>query len=371
MDADFSCLIIAGEKSGEEHAKEFLSSLVDEFPNIDLFGVGGAFFQEKGVNLLYHLNDFSSMGFSEVIKKIPFYLKARKKIIREVEKRKTKYAILVDFQSFNLSLAKKLEKQGVKVLYYVAPQAWAWKAWRAEEIKKCVYELFCILPFEKKWFEKKGVRKVTTLQHPVYLELKNKKLLEEKNEILILPGSRKSEIKYLMPHFIESLNLIKNKFPDSVFSIVESSSVDSKIFEYYLKDFNLIKRYRDTEIDLALSKAKVAIAASGTVTLRCAIMKVPTVVCYRVSMLNEYIYNNFIDYRGFVSLPNVILNEEIFPELLGEDCHSYKIAKKVFTLLSSQKDYERHFEKLFLELKRGDESGTKRILDIFKNEFLT
>jgi lipid-A-disaccharide synthase len=121
-----SCLIIAGEKSGEEHALSFLNELKRASPDTEFFGVGGDEMKQAGVELLYHLNDFSSWGYSEVITKIPFYFKAMNTIVDEVKKRGTKTAILIDFQSFNLKLAGKLKEIGVEVLYYVAPQACAW-----------------------------------------------------------------------------------------------------------------------------------------------------------------------------------------------------------------------------------------------------
>src|SRR4051812_36921836 len=125
-----SCLIITGEKSGEEHALSFFSELKKKSPDTQFYGVGGDELQSAGLELLYHLKDFSSWGYSGVITKIPFYLRAMKDILAEVDRRGTKVAILVDYQSFNLKLAGKLKEKGVEVLYYVAPQAWAWKEYR-------------------------------------------------------------------------------------------------------------------------------------------------------------------------------------------------------------------------------------------------
>ena len=143
---DSSCLIIAGEKSGEEHAMSFLPTLMESSPGMKFFGVGGDEMSSLGVENLYHLKDFSSWGFSEVIGKIPFYFKALNQIVEEVKKRKCKFAILIDFQDFNLRLAKKLNREGVRVFYYVAPQAWAWKAWRAKALEENVDTLFTIIP---------------------------------------------------------------------------------------------------------------------------------------------------------------------------------------------------------------------------------
>ena len=147
-----SCLLIAGEKSGEEHAMSFFPELKSLVPEAEFYGVGGDELKSHGMDLLYHLKDFSSMGFSEVIGKIPFYFNALSHIEKEVIRRHTKVAILVDFQGFNMRLAKRLSKRGVKVLYYVAPQAWAWKSHRAQALSETVHTLFTILPFEKNGF---------------------------------------------------------------------------------------------------------------------------------------------------------------------------------------------------------------------------
>ena len=130
------CLVIAGEKSGEDHGMTFLPELMKKCPETSFFGVGGDRFKDFGVDLLYHSRDFSGIGISEIAGKIPFYLKAMNLILDEVKKRKVKTAILIDFQGFNLKLAKKLKALGVNVLYYVAPQAWVWKPWRAKVLEK-------------------------------------------------------------------------------------------------------------------------------------------------------------------------------------------------------------------------------------------
>ena len=213
-----NCLIIAGEKSGEEHALTFLDDLKEDVPEISFFGVGGDELKKRDVELVYHLNDFSSWGISEVIFKIPFYKKAFNKIVDIVEQKNCKVAILIDFQTFNMKLAKKLSERGVKVLYYVAPQAWAWKSYRARTLAKIVDVLFSIIPFEKKWFEQRGLKKVISVEHPVYTKYKDKipKTARDKSlefadniNILLLPGSRNFEVECLLPQFIEVCRNLK------------------------------------------------------------------------------------------------------------------------------------------------------------------
>jgi len=345
-------LIIAGEKSGEEHALTFLKGLKIACPDTKFWGVGGDELSAQGMELKYHLRDFSSWGFSEVIKKLPFYIKALKNIEQEALKRKTKTAILIDFQDFNLRLAKRLKKQGVKVLYYVAPQAWAWKAGRAGVMQKTVHTLFSILPFEKKWFRDRGMNKVIGVDHPLLSKfendlnnIKNKHFSELKKgvNLLLLPGSRNFEVAGLLPEFIATLKLLKKDFPIKV-SLVLSSSINKNLINPYLKHIDKI--YSNEELNLALKEADLALAASGTVTLSCALFEIPTVVAYKGSLLNEFIFHQFISYKGPISLPNIIHEKWVFPELLQDKASSYNLSQKLRRWLTDDLEYEKIIQTL-------------------------
>ncbi len=327
-----TCLIITGEKSGEEHALSFFKELKFHSPDTKFFGVGGIDLQSAGVELLYNLKDFSSWGYSEVIFKIPFYMKAMSRILNEVEKRNCKVAILIDYQSFNLKLAGKLKERGVEVLYYVAPQAWAWKEYRVKKLSKYVSTLFTIIPFEKKWFGERGVKKVVSIDHPLfttyekdlsnfkseYFDINNSKPMR----LLLLPGSRHSEVNLLLPEFIASVLLLKKEINLEI-SIVKSSSVREELFVPYQKYFDKI--YTDDELVSALKSSDFALAASGTVTLTCALFEVPTVVCYKTSLLNQFIFEAIVRYKWFISLANIVQNRAVFPELLQDQVNSYNI----------------------------------------------
>ena len=328
MDAS-SCLIIAGEKSGEEHTLSFFNELKTLTPQTQFFGVGGDEMKKSGVELLYHLNDFSSWGYSEVITKIPFYIKAMDTIVNEVKRRGCKTAILVDFQSFNLKLAGKLKDIGVEVLYYVAPQAWAWKEYRVKKLARTTHTLFTIIPFEKKWFSDRGVKKVISIDHPLWTTYKNDLLSFKKDalvgnpvNILLLPGSRKFEVEKLLPVFIDSIKILKKELPIKV-SIVKSNSVPKELYDAYNSYFDV--EYTNENLTAALKKADFAIAASGTVTLTCALYEVPTVVCYKTSLLNQFIYETVVSYRWFISLANIVQNRLVFPELLQDQVEAHNI----------------------------------------------
>ena len=281
------------------------------------------------------------------------------KIIQEVERRETKVAILVDYQSFNLKLAQKLKERGVEVLYYVAPQAWAWKEYRFKKIKQCVHTLFTIIPFEKKWFQERGVRNVIGIDHPLWtvygkdLEHFSSKKNQRPLHLLLLPGSRNFEVENLMPAFIESIQILKKEFPIQV-SIVKSSSVKEEIFASSNKYIDRV--YSNEELVTALKNADFALAASGTVTLTCALFEVPTVVCYKTSLLNQYIYETIVKYRWFISLANIVHNHSVFPELLQDQVTSYNIVSHLKFWYYNKQKYHELKEELSLtkKLVRGE-----------------
>lgn len=338
-----NCLIIAGEKSGEEHCLSFFHELKIGLPEFQFWGVGGDQLEKEGFELIYHLKDFSSWGISEVINKVPFYFKALDQIEKEVEKRNCKVAILIDFQTFNMKLAKKLKAKGVKVLYYVAPQAWVWKEWRTKVLAKTVNTLFTIIPFEKKWFKERGVKQVVSVDHPLKTHYASslpyqREVKELKNgfNLLLLPGSRNAEVKYLLPEFIKSAKYFKKSYHAKI-SLVVSSNINQNLINPYIDDVDEV--YGNESLVEAMKKADLCLAASGTVTLATALFELPTIVCYKSSLLNEWIYRTFINYKWFFSLANIVHNKLVFPELLQEEVYAFNINNKILKWIESPSDY--------------------------------
>ncbi|MAZ47679.1 MAG: hypothetical protein CME65_03905 [Halobacteriovoraceae bacterium] len=342
-----SCLVIAGEKSGEDHAMTFLPELMKENPNVEFFGVGGDRLQKLNMKLLYHLKDFSGIGISEVLAKIPFYYKAMDEILSEVDRKKTKTAILIDFQGFNLKLAKKLKARGVDVLYYVAPQAWVWKPWRAKTLQKTVHTLFTIIPFEKKWFFDRGVNQVKGVIHPLMIEYGDRiKQVKAKSyakiegraiRILLLPGSRNVEVSKLLPIFSRGVELIREDNFEIELGIVKSESVNE---DHYNSGLEYRNEWSSHSLPEALQWADICIAASGTVTLATGLFGVPTIVLYQVSLLTEFILGLLVPYKGPASLTNIVHGKMVFPELIQYKADRYGILKYFRIWMNSPEKYD-------------------------------
>ncbi|MBT5096003.1 MAG: lipid-A-disaccharide synthase, partial [Halobacteriovoraceae bacterium] len=326
---------------------------------------------DLGFESLYQLKDFSSWGFSEVIAKIPFYFSALNKIVETAVERNTKVAILIDFQDFNLRLAKRLSKNGIKVLYYVAPQAWAWKPWRAKTLGEAVHTLFTIIPFEKNWFKERGVRNVVSVNHPLHYSMgpefkkgPSKIFAELKDacHLLLLPGSRNFEVKNLLPEFIKVAAKLKNENPGLRLSIVKSPNVDEALYSPYLQLFEKI--YPSDSLTNALEQADFSLAASGTVTLATALYEVPTVVCYKSSLLNEFIFYTFLDYKGPISLANIVHDRIIYPELIQDQATEYNIHQAILKWMTSEAEYIKIKKELAKtkELIRGEGLEASQIL---------
>ena len=360
-----SCLIIAGEKSGEDHAMTFFPQLKQLTSDYDYFGVGGDRLAKAGVELLYTTKDFSSVGITEVLGKLSFYFKAIDHIEREVKKRQCKTAILIDFQGFNLKLAKRLKKMGVNVLYYVAPQAWVWKPWRAKTIEKNVHTLFTILPFEKKWFQERGVKKVKAVIHPLMIEHeKNLKEIRQRHfqdfqnrkiRLLLLPGSRKSEVGPLYPIFHRSVALLREEGFELEVGVVKVETLEASF--YHEDKYAVDKSWKADQLVMALNWADLCFAASGTVTLATGLFELPTVVAYKLSLVNEFLLKLFIPYKGPASLTNIIHDEYIFPELIQFEADRYNLTKFARKWLTNEDYYNETIQKLksTKELLSGDD----------------
>ncbi|MCC7300336.1 MAG: lipid-A-disaccharide synthase [Verrucomicrobia bacterium] len=336
-----SLLVIAGEDSGDMHAADVIRALKEKRSDVTVWGIGGDRLRAEGVELLHDTREMDVLGFVEVLKRYPFFKRTFGEILSEAEKRKPDAALLVDYPGFNLRLARELKKRGIKVLYYVCPQVWAWNRGRIPKMAEIIDRLMVIFPFEVDVF--KGVDlKVDFVGHPMVDELREFRTKEPEplpwngeKKIALLPGSRKQEIIYILPRLLETAKLIEDSRPDVSFLIPVPERRLALVESILQKSTKAPRRIsivtgRAREV---LKQADAAFVASGTATLEAALLRCPTVLVYRGS------FANYLMVRALIRIPwlgiaNIVSGREIMPERLQQNMQPLKLAATIDPLMN-------------------------------------
>lgn len=331
--------IIAGEASGDLHAANLVAAIKKQENNVTIAGWGGDRMKAEGVDVQKHIRELAFMGFYEVIKNIRTILRNFKLCKEQITAFQPDAIIMVDYPGFNLRMAEWAHKQGIKVLYYVSPQIWAWKQNRVFKIKKTVNRVFCILPFEKEFYRKFNVD-VSYVGHPLLDEIQlhfakhdSKETLTSKPVLAILPGSRKQEIERKLPVMLEAAKA----FPNYEIQVACAPNLDVKMYEKY--QGNSIQFVKGKTYNL-LQKANLAIVTSGTATLETALFKVPQVVCYKSSPASYWIARMLVKIK-YISLVNLILDKAAVKELIQIECTSENIIAELRKLEDGQAERAR------------------------------
>ena len=343
--------IITGEYSGDIHASNVAKRLKELHPDIMIEGVGGDNLKSVGVKLFSDQKIMGAMGLTPAIVLNHFVL--GKHIVDYLTREyKPDLVILIDYGTFNLNIAKVLKKAKIKTFYYIPPQIWASRKWRINTVKKNIDEVLCIFPFEKELYESHGI-KTHYCGHPLVSQLPPKadrdvffekyNLDKNKKLISIFPGSRPFELKNLMNVFIKTAKNLQSRHPDLQFCISHAPNLDDKVFDKYLKntDFKVIKG--DNQALLSVSDA--LILASGTVALEAAIYNTPMIIAYRGPWLFYLVYL-IVRCIKMVSLPNIIANKIIVPEILQGAVKVENITYEIERLLYERKYRDENIREL-------------------------
>lgn len=363
--------IIAGEASGDLHASNLMKALKERDPQADFRCWGGDLMEQAGGDIVKHYQELAFMGFWEVFTHLNTIFRNMRICQVDMLLYEPDAVILVDYPGFNLRMAKFAKEQGFKVIYYISPQIWAWKKGRIKKIRKYVDEMMVILPFEKDFYAKNGMD-VHYVGHPlldaVSKDLHNsqevvdfRKLydLDEREIIALLPGSRKQEIKAILPQMLKMIPL----FPQYQFvvSVVEWQS--KSLYDKYLKKVD-VKTVSGSAYPL-LANAKAAVVASGTATLETAMIGTPQVVCYAGSELSYLIAKQLVTGIHFISLPNLIMDKQVVTELIQHDFNTFHLRKELekitddeACIASMKEDYRRLYALL------GDGSASAKAAEV-------
>ena len=347
--------LIAGEASGDMHAANLIKELSLSDKEAQFKGFGGEKMQTQGLQLVKHYKEMAFMGFLEVISNLNIIRKNLALAKYDIQSFQPDVLILIDYPGFNMRIAKFAKKLGIKVVYYITPQVWAWKQGRIKKLKRDTDLLLPILPFEKEFFTKHGA-KSTFLGHPLLDELTDcisKSVDTEKPIIALLPGSRKQEIKKMLPLMME----LADHFTDYQFIIAGAPSIPSSFYRSITGDSYLpISTDKTYEV---LKGAKVAVITSGTATLEAAILQVPQVVCYRTSRFSYWIGKQVIKVP-FISLVNLILNKQVVTELVQTDFNKERLIQEIDKLLNKKYRTVILQEYKYLIKKLGTKGASKR-----------
>jgi lipid-A-disaccharide synthase len=332
--------IIAGEASGDLHGSNLMKAISQKDKNAEFRFWGGDLMQNIGGTLVKHYRDLAFMGFLEVVLNLKTILNNIKFAKKDIKNYKPDVLILVDYPGFNLRIAKFAKKLGIKIVYYISPQLWAWKENRVEIIKKYVDEMLVILPFEKDFYKKHNVD-AHFVGHPLLdaisdlpeintEKFKQENGLNEKEIIALLPGSRKQEVKKMLGTMLS----VRPYFTDYQFVIAGAPSLSKDFYEKYV-DENVHFVSNKTYDLLRCSRA--ALATSGTATLETALLNVPEVVCYKGSRISYEIGKRLIKNIKYISLVNLIMDKEVVKELIQNDLTTKNLIAELQKILGENR----------------------------------
>jgi len=354
--------ISTGEVSGDLHISYIINAIQKKDGSSQFIGVAGEHCRKLGVNIIQDIKDLAIIGFTGVIKKYSFLKKRAYEYLEIIKSENIEKVILVDYGGFNLSFLELLKKEvpHVKIYYYIPPKLWIWGKKRIKKLIKAD-KIMVIFPWEVDFYEENNV-KVTYFGNP-FIEKYN--FLERTNEyVLLLPGSREQEIKSLFPVMEE---IIKEKSNEKFLLKLSSQEHVKWLGEGIEKHDNLEIVIEDS-LDSLVKKSKIAICASGTVTLELAIMGIPAIVIYITGKINAFIGRHILKI-GFVALPNLTIDREVYPELLQEECRADLIVKKMDEILTNSNIKAKMYEEI-IEVRQRLKINNDHIIESYADFIL-
>lgn len=339
-----SVLIVAGEPSGDQHASAVVRELRTVFPESKIWGIGGPLMKQEGFEAVFPFEPFNRMGFLEVVSHLPFFLDAKNKLIKMMQRSRPHCLICVDYPGFNMLLMKAANKMGIPVLWYIAPMVWAWKKKRAETLARNAAHIACIFPFEVAYF-KPYTKNVSFVGNPLLEtnDYKKGKINKSEPVVAIIPGSRKQEVEKMLNPMIQSYKKLKLKFPSLRGIVSRCRTLPDSMFNNVLSETDL--ELFSGPLHELLYRSDIAMVTSGTATLETALYGIPMVIAYKTSFISYYIYKSLVKI-SYIGLPNIIAGEKIVPECIQYEANSEKIANRLGEYLNNDTYFTRTVEEL-------------------------
>ncbi|MCS7189314.1 MAG: lipid-A-disaccharide synthase [Bacteroidia bacterium] len=322
---------VVGELSGEYNALPVIEALKAKLAGLEMRGMGGSAMAKAGVSLVASWEKYTVVGFIEVLRNLHHFIALYKRIKKDILSWKPHRLILVDFPGFNLRLARWAVRHRIPVTYFIPPQLWAWNPKRVRYLRDPMIQLLCILPFEPAFYATHGIEAIY-VGHPLVNRLQAVKPLEaRKPYIALLPGSRLHEVKHMLP----VMAALPPFFPEWEFYVSQVAHLPKEIYDELAPD--LPKIIGNTPA--LLKGAAAAVVTSGTATLEAALLGCPSVVVYKGNFLSYWIARQLVRV-SYISLPNLILNEPVFPELIQDACKPETVANNLRYILSHREEIQ-------------------------------
>lgn len=336
--------MIAGEASGDLHGAGVVRELKRRNPSMDIFGIGGDKMQKEGMTLTYHVSETSFMGFVEVVKHLPLIRSVEKTLEQLLELKRPDVVVLIDYPGFNLRFAGIAKKHGIKVVYYISPQVWAWKKGRVKKMKGIIDKMLVVFPFEVPIYEKESIP-VQFVGHPLVEEMQDVMTREQffkrydldpaKKFIAVIPGSRKQEIENLFSVMVRSAAVLADESKDVVVAVAPNLSME--LYQQHLPVNAKVKfiQYATHEV---MKYAEFAFVTSGTATLETAFVGTPMIVVYKTSAITYWIARFVVKIKN-ISLVNIVAEKTIVPEMIQGNVTVDSLVKEARTILNSPEHY--------------------------------
>lgn len=378
QDSALKIMIVAGEASGDKHGAALVCALRKICPDtgFEIFGSGGEEMRAAGVETLVDARETAVIGIPEIARAIGRLYSAYRTLLEAARARRPDTVVLIDWPDFNMRLARRLRREGYKIVYYISPQVWAWRRYRVRALRRDVERMLVILPFEEDFYKEEGVE-VEYVGHPLTQSVRTTATRDEfarrhgldpsRPIIALLPGSRHKEIHYHLPAMLDAARRLQRSLQsDTQFVVPLASTVSRKQVEAIMSEAGSLETRCVTVIERdtydALGHAQIAVVASGTATVEAALIGTPMVIVYRASEMNWRLIRPLIHLDTF-GMVNLIAGSRVVPELIQHDVTGEKIASEVTRILSDPALLARMREDLREvrdRLKAGGRSGAER-----------
>lgn len=364
-------LVVAGEASGDQHGAELLAELRRRRPDVSCFGLGGDELQREGLESLGHSAEVAVVGLFEALTVLGRARQIFGRLLEEVERRGTRVAVLIDFPEFNLRLARRLHELGVKVLYYISPQLWAWRRGRVRTIARTVEELMVLFPFEAEFYARHDVR-ATHVGHPLVERVPRLEQVWDRQaelgagkpfRVSLLPGSRVSEVERLLPTLCAAARQLASAIPVEL-KLMRASTVDRDRIDRILATSGVDVEVVEGDRFGPIADSHLALCASGTATLEVGLLGTPMIVVYRVSRWTAFFARFLVDLPHY-SLVNLVLEDRVVPELLQDAGQPEAIAAKAQRLLTDRAGIDKMRRRLAgLRSRLGEPGASGRAAEV-------